>query len=541
MPQAVLERVLTYDRTTVAQETGWWCGPATVQNLLNALGIKISEAEIARDIEEIEHPGQPDDRDGTDYIGLLEVYLDRKVPQAKYTTVGMPNDPPTANQSERLWRDLKKSIDAGYGVAANIVAPPWNRPKGVNGSTSPAYPPVTTFHYFAIMGYREANGVRMVWIADSAAFGGITGFWMSFDQLATLIPPKGYCFADVGVPIVVVASERVDAPDLNPVAALSEAMGNALVRERYSALLPAVSKCLADCGATTVPRIAMWMAQIGHESGGLRWMAELADGSAYEGRSDLGNIQRGDGPRYKGRGPIQVTGRSNYTNLSKWAYQNGLCPTPTYFVDAPDELASDKYGFVGVTWYWTTQRDLNGASDRRDLNAATKMINGGLNGIDDRKARYERAILMGDRLLSITANQPKPAEPKPAEPKPLPPLVVEEVAAPKVPAGQFTSLSAYRTPGESSIGDLTQIIRNVDAMTHQMFTEMAATKYGEPESIYRVFRSAAGKGAVTTVAFIAHSQAVLKQVPQDKLDAVLKSIERNEPDLIKTYLEIRGK
>jgi predicted chitinase len=112
----------------------------------------------------------------------------------------------------------------------------------------------------------------------------------------------------------------------------------------------------------------MWCAQIGHESGGLRYMEEIADGSAYEGRTDLGNTQPGDGRRFRGRGPLQVTGRHNYTKLSKWAYDKGLAQSPTFFVDQPEQLSSDRYGFVGTQWYWTVARpSLNVYADNGDL------------------------------------------------------------------------------------------------------------------------------------------------------------------------------
>ena len=194
------EKVLPYDRSIVPQETGWWCGPAATQIVLNSRGIKIAEPQIAAAIEQIENPGRGDDRDGTDYVGLIERYLDRTVPQANYTSVAMPNDPPTRDQRERLWRDIKRSIDAGWGVVVNIVAPPSNLPAAVKASTPPPYPRhLTTYHYAAAMGYAE-EAVRAVWVADSAAFGGITGWWCPLEgrgSLSSLIPPKGYCYADV--------------------------------------------------------------------------------------------------------------------------------------------------------------------------------------------------------------------------------------------------------------------------------------------------------------------------------------------------------
>lgn len=168
---------------------------------------------------------------------------------------------------------------------------------------------------------------------------------------------------------------------------------------RLAQLLPAVNQCLLECDCTTVPRAAMWYAQVGTESGGLQWMEELADGSDYNGRTDLGNTQPGDGPRFKGRGPIQVTGRDNYTRLSAWAFGKGLVPTPTYFVDNPDELASDRYGFIGVTWYWTTQRPMNDAADARDIVRATQYVNGGQRGIDDRTARWNHCLALGPSIL----------------------------------------------------------------------------------------------------------------------------------------------
>lgn len=173
-------------------------------------------------------------------------------------------------------------------------------------------------------------------------------------------------------------------------------MGARLSLERYGQLLPAVVESLRACECATVDRIAMWCAQIGHESGGLYYTEEIASGAAYEGRADLGNTQPGDGVRFKGRSWIQITGRSNYTRLSLWAHSKGLVPTSTYFVDHPERLAADEYAGLGAAWYWVVARpDINALADRRDLETVTRRINGGTNGLADRRERYNRALGMG--------------------------------------------------------------------------------------------------------------------------------------------------
>ena len=118
------------------------------------------------------------------------------------------------------------------------------------------------------------------------------------------------------------------------------------------------------------------MSQVGHESGGLQFMEEIASGQQYEGRVDLGNTQPGDGRRFKGRGPIQVTGRNNYSTLSKWAFERNLVPSATFFVDQPEQLGSDQYGFIGVVWYWTSARDMNKFADAGDIEGGSVAVNG---------------------------------------------------------------------------------------------------------------------------------------------------------------------
>lgn len=131
-------------------------------------------------------------------------------------------------------------------------------------------------------------------------------------------------------------------------------------------------------------RLAHLLAQLAHESDAFCTFEEYASGAAYEGRIDLGNTKSGDGKRYKGRGPIQLTGRDNYRKFTGWVRQ--------YIRDAPDFEAMpalvslDEWAAWPVVYYWTT-RKLNKLADDDDVVRVSIAINGGRNGLDDRKAK----------------------------------------------------------------------------------------------------------------------------------------------------------
>ncbi|MFC0314476.1 C39 family peptidase [Gordonia phosphorivorans] len=203
------ERVLAYDRTIVPQETGWYCGPASVQVALNARGVVKSERELALRLERyegnVDGRGQVfDDQDGTDHIGQVTRVVTDYLPAAKMATVEYPKDPPTAALKDQLWNHLRASIDAGFGMVANIVSPPSNRWRLAKPSTvAPNYGSVTVWHYVAIMGYSDVGGVRKVWVADPGF--APHGWWATLDSLASLIPPKGYSYSTA-------ASKPVTAP-----------------------------------------------------------------------------------------------------------------------------------------------------------------------------------------------------------------------------------------------------------------------------------------------------------------------------------------
>lgn len=130
-------------------------------------------------------------------------------------------------------------------------------------------------------------------------------------------------------------------------------------------------------------RWAHYLAQIAHESLELRYSEEIASGKAYEGRKDLGNIYKGDGVKFKGRGLIQLTGRTNYTN-----YKN-FCG---FDVVAKPELLCQPVGAIRSSmWFWS-KKGLNELADMDDFMTITKRINGSKpNGVESRKTYLNRA------------------------------------------------------------------------------------------------------------------------------------------------------
>jgi predicted chitinase/uncharacterized protein YukE len=117
-------------------------------------------------------------------------------------------------------------------------------------------------------------------------------------------------------------------------------------------------------------------------------LTEYADGSEYEGRTDLGNVNSGDGPRYKGRGGLQLTGRSNYGSAGKAL---GLD-----LVDNPDQVASDPVvGWRTAGWFWnhgTGLGDLNQLADQGNITAISRAINGGDHGLQARIDNYNKIL-----------------------------------------------------------------------------------------------------------------------------------------------------
>jgi len=169
-------------------------------------------------------------------------------------------------------------------------------------------------------------------------------------------------------------------------AQLSEVMNIPLARAQKWA--DALTAAMAGGQINTRLRIAAFLAQIGHESGSLVYSKELGGPSyfaKYDGRKDLGNTEPGDGARFAGRGLIQVTGRANYLKASQALFGDDRLLRKPDLLEVPDWAAKS------AVWYWTT-RNLNALADQDRFTDITKAINGGTNGLEDRKARYKFAL-----------------------------------------------------------------------------------------------------------------------------------------------------
>jgi predicted chitinase len=150
-------------------------------------------------------------------------------------------------------------------------------------------------------------------------------------------------------------------------------------------------------GITNPARIRHFLAQVGHESGGLRWMLELASGEAYEGRKDLGNTQRGDGVRFKGAGAIQLTGRFNYQRFADFIKDQQVMQGAEY--------VATKYPFTSAGFWW----HLNGMNQLVDNGASVRAVSARVNGRDPANGLNDRMAYYGRALQQF----PDPAAPRP--------------------------------------------------------------------------------------------------------------------------------
>ena len=153
---------------------------------------------------------------------------------------------------------------------------------------------------------------------------------------------------------------------------------------------PYIKECLTEFEIDTPLRAAAFLAQIAHETGSLEWLREIWGPTPQQRKYDppnalakqLGNILKGDGKKFRGRGAIQLTGRANYKKYGQWLQlpleeQPELAEQPAY-----------AFRIAGAFWH---QNNLNTLADVGKFETITRRINGGTNGLAERKAFYARA------------------------------------------------------------------------------------------------------------------------------------------------------
>ena len=151
--------------------------------------------------------------------------------------------------------------------------------------------------------------------------------------------------------------------------------------------VPVLNAAMGHYQIVGAKRVAAFIAQIGHESGQLKYVKEIwgptAAQAKYEGRKDLGNTVAGDGSKYRGRGLIQITGRANYM-----ACGEGL---GLDLIKQPELLEKPQHACMSAAWFWAT-KGLSTLADAGQFDKITQRINGGQNGAADRQALYARSL-----------------------------------------------------------------------------------------------------------------------------------------------------
>lgn len=170
-----------------------------------------------------------------------------------------------------------------------------------------------------------------------------------------------------------------------------------------------LNKHMPKYEVNTYLRVCHFLAQAAHEAASFRTLEEYASGAAYENRKDLGNVNKGDGIRYKGRGIFQLTGRANYRRIGQLI---------GFDLENNPELAeSPEVSVLTALEYWKS-RGLNAFADADNVERITRLINGGLNGFEDRKQYLAKCKQVIPKNFSFT-----PAPPDPIDPL-VPPIVV---------------------------------------------------------------------------------------------------------------------
>ena len=163
-----------------------------------------------------------------------------------------------------------------------------------------------------------------------------------------------------------------------PLPHLEVLMGRSLRADATEGLQDGLSRA----GIQSIRQLGLFLGQVSVETGKLRWLVEIDNGRQYEGRRDLGNRFHGDGPKYRGRGCIQLTGRANYTEFGKTIASD--------VVNDPGLVGHFPLAWVAAGWFWH-KHDLASVSSVAQL---TKRVNGGSSQLSARIEETRRISLL---------------------------------------------------------------------------------------------------------------------------------------------------
>lgn len=298
--------------------------------------------------------------------------------------------------------------------------------------------------------------------------------------------------------------------DTDAITALYDAVP-VINQQRAADLLPLIQAGLEQSQCNTVNRIAMWLAQIGYESGNFVYTEEIAKDGRYA--------------PYIGRTWIQITWESNYAAFGQWCKDQGLIDNADKFVNDPASLADPKWAGIGPAWYWTVARpQINGLCDAGDLVGVTEAINGGTNGLDgvedSRRDRWNQALGVGDRLLSLIQTSSAPVGEDDM-------FTDDDRNLLNQISGIFRdSKSALRRLGEGAVNTCAGFAWTADGLVHPLWVFQAA-KLGHRDSIALLGEVA---GADLTTYPDRAEDAKLAQ-------AMLADIENTNPAALQAYLD----
>ena len=288
--------------------------------------------------------------------------------------------------------------------------------------------------------------------------------------------------------------------------------------------LPHFSEAMRAAQITTVRRAAAWCSQLGHESGGLRYMAEIETSNPN---------WSADRTRYRGRGAIQLTWESNYRAFGTWCKTHGYVTDSELFVKTPELVEQPKWGFLAASWYWLNGGPrpgrINEYADAGDILAVSRCVNGWVenkvpNGYDDRRARWDRCLAMGDSLLALTDSTSDTEDTNMAT-WTGDPTWLEEVLRPAL-GGRLKTLPGWQNRGHGDFKDIRGVMVHHTGNSRETAQSIANGRSDLPGPLSNIHIAPDGTVTIVAVGICWHAGAgSLPWLPTNNANSHLIGIE----------------